>query len=95
MKLEALAIETVREVQLGTSQIKKAFHIDYHAHTFVLKLLVHRAGFVIKIKLVAQARAATTGHRGAEPVSAVKLSIVYQVLNFSFGFIRNGNHISS
>lgn len=95
MKLKAFTVEPVRKVKLSAGQVEKAFHIDYHAYTFVFKLLVHWAEFVIKIELVTQARAAATGYRSAQAVAGIKLRVVNQVLNFIFSFIRNSYHRAS
>ncbi len=92
MELKAFAIQAVRKIELGASQVQKAFHIDYYAHALILKFLVHRAGLVVKIQLVAQARAPATRHGSPQAVRRVELSVAHQVLNFLFGFIRNGYH---
>lgn len=56
-EVEPLALQATAPVQLGASQVEIAFQVGAEGHPFVLEDLIHRLGFVIKVKLIAQARA--------------------------------------
>ena len=71
IELETLAIKAIRKIQFGAGQVQEALHVNYHAHAFILKLLVHWAHLVVKVQLIAQARATAPGHRSAQAIGAI------------------------
>lgn len=51
---ETFTVEAIGEIQFSIHQVEKAFEIGNNPDTIVLKALVHRLGFIVKIHFIAK-----------------------------------------
>jgi hypothetical protein len=80
MEVKTLAVKAVAEIKLRAGKIQERLHIEGQAYTLVFKKLVAFPLFVIKIKIIGQARTATPFHRNTQKPGVIQSRILHQVI---------------
>ena len=66
IECKTFTIQTTRKLQCSIEQVKKALQIGHYFYAVVLKYLIIRFGFIVKIHFIGQSGAATGYYANAQ-----------------------------